>query len=133
MNPSKFCHEIEAEQRKHQGKCIYHLSKSHTTADCSVKKECDKLVLDQKNGTSSSSPITGSTGYLRHFTDNVFEDAAAENTVDASTDDVSNDTNEEDLIYFARMTKHYLHLVKSSSSQNVISRHDMQYPIIINI
>jgi hypothetical protein len=36
----------------------------------------------------------------------VFEDAVAEDTVDDSTTDVSNETNEEDLIYFARMTNH---------------------------
>jgi len=26
MSPVKFCHEIEAEQKRHPGKCIYHLS-----------------------------------------------------------------------------------------------------------
>jgi hypothetical protein len=81
MNPSKFCCEIEAEQCKHPGKCIYHLSKFHTTA----------VVLSRRK----------SVIYY-----DVFEDAVAEDTVDDSTTDVSNDTNEEDLIYFARMTNH---------------------------
>jgi hypothetical protein len=46
MNPSKFRREIEAEQRKHSGKCIFHLTKSHPTEECNVKKECDKLLPD---------------------------------------------------------------------------------------
>jgi hypothetical protein len=29
LDPTKFRQEIEAEQRRHPGKCIYHLSKSH--------------------------------------------------------------------------------------------------------
>jgi hypothetical protein len=65
MNPSKFHREIEAEQRKHLGKCIFHLTKSHSTDECNVKKECDKLLVDHKNGTSSSSQNAGSTGQLR--------------------------------------------------------------------
>jgi hypothetical protein len=65
MNPSKFHREIEAEQRKHLGKCIFHLTKSHSTDECNVKKECDKLLVDHKNGTSSSSQNADSTGQLR--------------------------------------------------------------------
>lgn len=94
MNPSKSRREIEAEQRKHSGNCTYHLSKSCTTADCSVKKDCDKLLLDKQNGISSSSPTANLTGHLRHITDDVFEDAIAEDPVDASLADVSNDTND---------------------------------------
>jgi hypothetical protein len=33
--PSKYCKEIEAEQKRYPGLCIYHLTKSHTTEDCS--------------------------------------------------------------------------------------------------
>jgi hypothetical protein len=64
---------------------------------------------------------------LSIITDDVVEDVLAEDTVDASIDDVSNDTNGDGWIYFAHMTNHYLCLVKSSSSQ---SRHEMRYPII---
>jgi hypothetical protein len=46
MNPSTFRCEIEAEQRKHLGKCIFYLTKSHPTEECNVKKECDKLLAD---------------------------------------------------------------------------------------
>jgi hypothetical protein len=38
MNPTKFCKLIESEQLKHPNKCIYHLSKTHQTENCAVKK-----------------------------------------------------------------------------------------------
>jgi hypothetical protein len=60
----------------------------------------------------------------------MFEDEVAEDTVEVSTDDVSNDTNEDEWIFFAHMTNHYLCLVRSSSSENMLSRHEMRYPII---
>jgi hypothetical protein len=31
LQPQKFCKEIESEQQKHPGMCIYHLSSSHPT------------------------------------------------------------------------------------------------------
>jgi hypothetical protein len=43
-------------------------------------------------------------------------------------DPPDNDTNEADLIYFMRMTKHYLRLVNSKESSTV--RHRMKFPII---
>jgi hypothetical protein len=64
MNPSKFRREIEAEQRKHSGKCIFHLTRSHRTEECNVRKESDKLLADQKNTPSSSSKNDVSTGQL---------------------------------------------------------------------
>jgi len=42
MNSSKFSKEISKEQQKFPDKCIYHLSKSHSTDNCHVKKECEK-------------------------------------------------------------------------------------------
>jgi len=42
LNPSKYKSELENEQN--QGKCIYHLSKTHLTENCHVKKECDTIV-----------------------------------------------------------------------------------------
>ncbi len=55
LNPTKYCTEIEGEQRKYPGKCIYHLSKSHPTHDCNIKKEPEKLVTEQKKLPNSSS------------------------------------------------------------------------------
>ncbi len=71
----EFHHEVEAEQWKLTGKCIYHLSKSHTAADCSVKKDCYKLKADKQDGTSHSSPTVGLTGH--------------DDTIDASIEYVS--------------------------------------------
>ncbi len=46
-------------------------------------------------------------------------------------DDVpSNDTNEDELLYFARVSNHYLRLVKSHSLDLEDCRHDIRYPII---
>jgi hypothetical protein len=128
LNPTKFRREIESEQRKHSGKCIYHLSTSHPTADCNVKKECDKLLADKKDIVST--PSSNSSGQLHHITEETFEDAVSDNITDGNAEDCSNDTNEADLLYFARMTNHYLRLVKVSSSLSATSRHDMKYPII---
>jgi hypothetical protein len=130
MNPSKFRRDIEAEQRKHPSKCIYHMSKSHTTDDCSVKKDCDKQVADRKPNISSSIPNTGVSGHLRHMKDDIFEDAVSDDVADDVLIDSPNDTNEDELLYFARVTNHYLRIVKSMSPIPVVSRHDMQYPII---
>jgi hypothetical protein len=64
LNPTKFRRELEAEQKKHQGKCIYHLSKSHPTAECNVKKECDKLIAENKNSSTPGTIANGSSGQL---------------------------------------------------------------------
>jgi hypothetical protein len=53
MQPMKYCHEIEAEQHRVPGKCIYHLSKTHPTCSCFVKKECEKLIAEKKDGPNS--------------------------------------------------------------------------------
>jgi hypothetical protein len=107
LNPSKFRREIENEQRKHSGKCIYHLSKSHPTADCNVKKECDIMLADRKNN-SSSTQNASSSGQLRNLKEEIFEDAISEDVPVDLIDDSTNDTNEDELIYFAHVTNHYL-------------------------
>jgi hypothetical protein len=60
----------------------------------------------------------------------MFEDADSEDTGDVLPEPVSNDTNEEDLFYFARLSNHYICLVKASTPVAKPSRHIMQYPII---
>jgi hypothetical protein len=57
----------------------------------------------------------------------MYEDAA-ETDVPEDTQDESNDTNEADLLYFARLTNHYLQLVKTSKGTYI--RHSMKYPVI---
>jgi hypothetical protein len=44
LQPLKFCKEIETEQQKHPGMCIYHQSSSHPTENCHIKMDCDKKI-----------------------------------------------------------------------------------------
>jgi len=131
LQPSIFCKVIESEKSQYTGKCLYHLSKSHQTADCLVKNECEKILASKKATSSASHSTNSSSGQLRHITEETFEDVVG-NSVDAddSTEDYSNDTNEEVLHYFTHVTNHYLRLVKSTPSLD--SRHSMRYPIIAN-
>ncbi len=123
MNPTKFQYDIDYIHRLHPDKCIFHLTKSHPTCDCHVKKEYDKFLSNKKSSSTSSG--TDSTGNLRQIMEDVYEDALADDALEVSHED--NDTNEDSLIYFFRLTNHYLRLVKSDAS---VSRHDMKYPII---
>ncbi len=84
--------------------------------------------MDKKDIVST--PSTNGSGQLHHITEETFEDAVSDTITDGNDDVCSNDTNKADLLYFARMTNHYLRLVKVSSSLNATSRHDMKYPII---
>jgi hypothetical protein len=54
----------------------------------------------------------------------------SDDIVEAIVDESTNDTNEEELLYFARVTNHYLHLIKTSTPDSTLSRHAMKYPII---
>ena len=84
LNPTKYCKLIEAEQEKHQGKCLYHLTKSHQTPNCAVKRECDRLLASKQ---SSGSPTSASSaGQLRHIT---------EESCDEHVDDTSDVIEEE--------------------------------------
>jgi hypothetical protein len=108
MDLVKFKREIDAEQRKYAGKCIYHLCDNHPTSNCNIKHECDKLISDKKPA-----------GQLRHIMEEQYADASDDALVDIVSEDISNDTNEASLHYFARVSNHYLHLVRSSSSANL--------------
>jgi len=130
MNPGKYAKEIEKEQCLHPNKRIFHLTKSHLTSSCDVKKECDKLLQTKKATNSNvSSSSTAVAGQLHHITeeeddpqDNVFDDSA-----DVSNED-DNDTNDDVLNYFSIVSKHYLRLIKSTP--DLITRHSMWFPII---
>jgi len=127
LNPTKYCKEIEKEQEKHPDKCIFHLSSSHPTATCNVKLECDKIRVSK---TSSSTLTSGTTGQLRHITEEDFVDAASfeENAIDV--DSQANDTKEDGLLYFARITNHYLRLARASPMFSSPPRHHMKFPVI---
>jgi spore coat protein CotF len=104
LNPIWYKSELEAEQKKHAGKCVYHLSKTHTTENCHVKKECDKVFASRSTSSSTASASNNSTGQLRHLTEDVFEDACGDHIED-SIEDESNDANEESLNYFSRVQR----------------------------
>jgi hypothetical protein len=130
LNPTKFCQLIESERQKHPGKCLYHLTKSHQSANCAVKKECGRIIAAKSTSNSSdpsSSPSTV-TGQLRHLTEESYEDAIKDVSEDVVLQDTPNNTNDEVLHYFARVTNHYLCLVKGDSS--LLSHHTIKYPII---
>jgi len=97
MNPAKFSKDILAEQQKFPGRCIYHLSKTHTTDDCHIKKECAKQFQTKRPLSSNTTPThSGSTtGQLRHLTEEVYEDAVSvSETNEVELSDSPNDTNE---------------------------------------
>jgi hypothetical protein len=127
LNPLKFCKEIKAEQLKHPGMCIYHLSASHSTEACHIKLDCDKRASSKKPNSSLPSASGQTTGQLRHITEELYEDAAE---VLDSDESEPNDTNEAELLYFARVSNHYLRLVKATPSQDLLPRHVMQFPVI---
>jgi len=127
LYPAKYCKEIAVEQKKYPNKCNYHLSDTHGTNDCHIKKECAKQHSDQQLSTSSSSK--SQTGQLHHLIEENFVDAASDEVpVDYPTN--GNDTNEESLLYFARMSNHYLCLVKNSTSVVPEQRHPLSFPVI---
>jgi hypothetical protein len=123
MNPTKFSKELTREQLKYPDKCLYHLSKSHVTDDCHVRKECARLC---GGGSSNQNGSSNSSGQLRHLTEEIEEEVVE---LDDSADCIDNDTNEEDLIYFVRVSNHYLCLVKNSLIPSH-PRHPMKFPII---
>ncbi len=106
---------MEAEQEKHAGKFLYHLTKSHPTCDCYIKKECEKLLAARKtNGSNvSSTSSSRANGQLWNITEEIDEEIVVDEIPDTIPE--SYDTNKDDLFYFMHIKNHYRHLVKSSS------------------
>jgi hypothetical protein len=69
MNPTKHKRDIDNEQRKYSGRCLYYLTKTHRTEDCHVKKECDKLLAAQRSGS-----VSGNSQTLYHKSHKVISD-----------------------------------------------------------
>ncbi len=97
---------------------------------CAVKLECDRL-LAAKCGGPPSNTTPQPVGQLRHITEDSILDSVLEDVTDVdldmTLDMTSNDTNKDALLYFERLSKHYLHLVKSSPSAQQFSRHGMKF------
>jgi hypothetical protein len=66
-----------------------------------------------------------------HVTEDMFVDAASDDA-QIGSDSSGNDTNEDALLYFARVSNHYLHLVKNSSNVVPEHRHSMSFPVIVD-
>jgi len=131
LNPVRYKKELEAEQKKcGEHCCVYHLSDTHPTAQCSIKKECDRILAQRKKSDNNRSSTSGSTGQLRNITEETMEDVVETDPSDMMPEPEHNDTNEIDLFYYARVKNHYLRLVKSSSTPSIQSQHTMKYPII---
>jgi hypothetical protein len=110
MNPTRYRQEISSEQQKYPGKYIYHLSSTHSTANCNIKKECDRILASKRSESGDASISSSSvTGQLRHLIDDSLEDAVESEPRDEI--EPCNDTNESDLLYFARVSNHYLRLI----------------------
>jgi hypothetical protein len=69
-------------------------------------------------------------GQLRHITEDTPEESIGDEVFDNELDMLVNDTNEDALLYFERLTKHYLWVVKNNLSPTTINRHDMKFPVI---
>jgi len=136
LNPQKFCQEIEKEQLKHPDKCLLHLSSSHPTESCHVKLECDKIRTAKTTTTTSGNSASTLTttrspqGQLRHVTEEEFTDAVVfEHNAD-DADFSANDSNEDGLLYFSRLTNHFLCLGRTSVTQSPSPHHRMRFPVI---
>jgi len=80
---------------------IFHLSKSHATENCYLKKECDKNKSQTKDSIGKSSAQSGSgVGQLRHVTEEFYEDAVSTDLVEETQDE----SNDRDQAFFVNMT-----------------------------
>jgi len=66
------------------------------------------MIAAQKSASASNQ---NPAGHLRHITEEHDKDALTEVAADSIVENDTNDTNEEELIYFARLKNHYLRLV----------------------
>jgi hypothetical protein len=101
LNPTNYFREIEASHHRYPGQCIYHLSKTHLTSSCFIKRDCEKLLAEGPSSSPqvSSSPPTSIC--LRHITDETFKDASTDELLADYEDSSTNDTNDAVLAYFA--------------------------------
>jgi hypothetical protein len=102
-------------------------SGSYSLQNFAKKLKRNKESIKDSN-VKSFSQNSSTVGQLCHVTEELYEDAVDDAEASNDIHDESNDTNETDLLYFSRMTNHYLCLVKSSTHVNI--RHSMQYPVI---
>jgi hypothetical protein len=100
-----------------------------------VKKECDRILATNKKPTTySPNPKQPTTGQLRHITEegNLDTIEVEDEVHDNEFAMLASDTNEDELLYFARLTKHYLRVVKNNPNAPSVNRHDMPFSVIAN-
>lgn len=109
----------------------------HSTEDCAVKKECDRIVAARTSnsgntgsGTAGSGTVVNSTntGRLRHITEE--SEKQVDSDVFQEAEEMHNDTNQDILNYFTRVTNHYLRLARFTQEKSLPPRHVREYPII---
>ena len=89
------------------------------------------LIAKEQRTDINGVPASSSSGKLHNLKEEISEeDLPAEELSEILHDTPSNDTNEDDLYFFASLTNHYLWLVKSTPSLSTTSRHSMEYPVI---
>jgi hypothetical protein len=87
--------------------------------------------LEAKKTDGKSAVVSNGAGHLRHITDEVVDSEELDIfPCDADDEFTSNDTNEDALIYFARISNHYLRLANASDLSVTTPRHTMKYPVI---
>ena len=74
--------------------------------------------------------VTAPTGQLRHIMEELYEDAADDVLTVVESSDIGNDTNEESLLYFAHLSKHYLRLVTTNPTVAEGPHHPIPFPVI---
>jgi hypothetical protein len=79
-------------------------------------KICGVLKSDEKSANGSKhTPSSATQGQLQHVAEDSVEDSVPElPDDDVYVEDTDNDTNEDALPYFARVTNNFLRLVKTS-------------------
>lgn len=105
LNSDQYCRENESEQKKN-GKCIYHLTESHPTEYCSLKKECYHILAEKQD--SSTAPMNVSskaTEHLRNVKEELVEGAIDHDAVE-DTDVSANGANQDESYHFAWLSNH---------------------------
>jgi hypothetical protein len=71
------------------------------------------MILAKKPNISQLSPSMSYTGQLCQITEESFKDALMDNDSGVVFDNSGYDTSEGAFLYFAHVSNHYLHLVKT--------------------
>ncbi len=88
------------------------------------------MIESRKNNGSLSNASVIPSGQLCHLTEEVEDSGDLDMLVSDEMEYVTNDTNKDALIYFARLSNHHLRLATISHISTPTFRHPMKYPVI---